>query len=151
MLCLENLPQHLKKRGEGKKKGKGKWEEKDAHGREENIFKCAGEGFQQYHVLETFPSTLKMRGREEKRGEIGRKICAGKGREYFQMCWGRFSLKTFPSTLKMSEREEKDGEGKKNKRGEGLIFKAEIFQIAYLTTCTFQNASASGGKPNDPN
>ena len=42
------------------------------------------------------------------------------------------------------------GRGEEKNQGEGQIFKAEIFQIAYLTTCTFQNASASGGKPHDP-
>ena len=73
--------------------------------------------------LETFPSTLKKKGREEKkrRGEEKRgrgeeKRCAGKGRKYFQRCWGRFStmlcLETFPSTLK------NEGKGrKKRKRG----------------------------------
>ena len=42
------------------------------------------------------------------------------------------------------------GRGEEKNQGEGHIFKAEIFQIAYLTTCTFQNASASGGKSPDP-
>ena len=46
--------------------------------------------------------------------------------------------------------EGKMGRGEEKNQGEGQIFKAEIFQIAYLTTCTFQNASASGGKPHDP-
>ena len=51
---------------EGKKEGKGK--KKDAQGREENIFKGAGEGFQQYYVLKTFPSTLKDEGKGRKKG-----------------------------------------------------------------------------------
>ena len=72
---------------EGKKEGKGK--KKDAQGREENIFKGAGEGFQQYYVLKTFPSTLK--------DEV-------KGRKYFQRRWGRFStmlcLENLPQHLK---------------------------------------------------
>ena len=38
------------------------------------------------------------------------------------------------------------GRGEEKNQGEGHIFKAEIFQIAYLTTCT----SASGGKSPDP-
>ena len=61
---------------EGKKEGKGK--KKDAQGREENIFKGAGEGFQQYYVLKTFPSTLKdeVKGRKKGRGE--EKRCTGK-------------------------------------------------------------------------
>ena len=46
--------------------------------------------------------------------------------------------------------EGKMGRGEEKNQREGQIFKAEIFQIAYLTTCTFQNASASWGKPNDP-
>ena len=78
---------------EGKKEGKGK--KKDAQGREENIFKGAGEGFQQYYVLKTFPSTLKdeVKGRkkgrvEEKRGGGEEKRCTGKGRKYFQRCCG---------------------------------------------------------------
>ena len=73
------------------------------------------------------------------------------GIRYFQKCAGKIFIKNYLQHLKkLSEREEKEGEGKKNNRGEGHISKAEIFQIAYLTTCTFQNASASGGKPNDP-
>ena len=98
-------------------------QKKDAQVREENIFKCAGEGFQQCYVLKTFPSTLKdeVKGRKKRRGEEKRgrgeeKRCAGKGRKYFQRCWGRFStmlcLETFPSTLK------NEGKGrKKRKRG----------------------------------
>ena len=73
------------------------------------------------------------------------------------MCWGRFSLKTFPSNLKKLWEGRKKREGGKEKGGEGekklckdRIFKVEIFQIAYLTTCDNQNASASGGKPLDP-
>ena len=42
------------------------------------------------------------------------------------------------------------GRGERKNQGEGHIFKAEIFQSASLTTCTFQNASASGGKHHDP-
>ena len=60
-----------KKEGEGKKKGerrrkkrkrgrkKGGGEEKDARGREENILKGPGEGFNNVFALKTFPSTLK--------------------------------------------------------------------------------------------
>ena len=34
----------------------------------------------------------RKRGKEvEKRGRWEEKSCAGKGREYFQRCWGRFS------------------------------------------------------------
>ena len=46
-----------KKEEEGKKKGGG--EEKDARGREENILKGPGEGFNNVFALKTFPSTLK--------------------------------------------------------------------------------------------
>ena len=51
---------------------------------------------------------------------------------------------------KKRDRGRKNGESEEKNQGEGHIFKAEIFQIAYLTTCTFQNASASGGKSPDP-
>ena len=46
-------------------------QKKDAQVREENIFKGAGEGFQQCYVLKTFPSTLKdeVKGRKKRRGE----------------------------------------------------------------------------------
>ena len=57
ILCLENLPQHLANDVKGRKEGE--WEEKYVHGREKNIFKCAGEGFPQCYLLKTFPSTLK--------------------------------------------------------------------------------------------
>ena len=40
--------------------------------------------------------------------------------------------------------------GRGENQGEGHIFKAEIFQMAYLTTCTFQNTSASGASPMTP-
>ena len=68
------------------------------------------------YVLKTFPNTLRGKGRKEGRGEEKRgrgeeKRCAGKGRKYFQRCWGRFStmlcLETFPSTLK------NEGKGRK--------------------------------------
>ena len=86
MLCLENLPQHLKKLGEGKTKGemgrkKGRW--KDVQRREKNNY-----------VLKTFPAVEKGKGK--KKGERGRKKCTWKGIEYFQC----YVLKTFPSTLK---------------------------------------------------
>ena len=57
------------RRGEGKKK--------DAQVRGENIFKGAGEGFQQCYVLKTFPSTLKdeVKGIKKRRGE--EKRCTG--------------------------------------------------------------------------
>ena len=69
LLCLENLPQDLKRegkkrrergrkkreRGRKKRRGGGKrvrWEEKRcAKGREENISKGPVEGFQQCHVM----------------------------------------------------------------------------------------------------
>ena len=40
--------------------------------------------------------------------------------------------------------------GEDKNQGEGYIFKTEIFQIIYLTTCTFQNDSASVGKSPGP-
>ena len=49
-----------KREREGKKKA--------AHGREQNIFKGAGESFQQYYVLKTFPTTLKDEGKGRKKG-----------------------------------------------------------------------------------
>ena len=64
-------------RGREEKRGEGK--KKDAQVRKENIFKGAGEGFQQYYVLKTFPSTLKdegkgrKKGKGKKKGERGRK------------------------------------------------------------------------------
>ena len=64
-----------------------------------------------------------MKGEEKRlrlRGE--EKRCAGKGRKYFQRCWGRFSrmlcLETFPSTLKNEGKGRKKGKGKR-KEGEG--------------------------------
>ena len=48
-------------------------------GKGKSIFKGAGEGFQQYYVLKTFPSTLKdegkgrKKGKGKKKGERGRK------------------------------------------------------------------------------
>ena len=58
----------------------------------------------------------RKRGRgEEKRGRGEENNCAGKGREYFQRCWGRFSImlchETFPGTLK------NEGKGRKNRKG----------------------------------
>ena len=96
-----NIHVTSEKRGRGEEKKEGEGKKKAVQGREESIFKGAGEGFQQCYVLKTFPSTLKNEGKGEKRGEMGRKICTGKGREYFQMYWGRFSFQTFPSTLKI--------------------------------------------------
>ena len=127
---MKTFPSTLKDEGKGRKKGKGKKkvervQKKHVQVREENIFKGAGEGFQQCYVLKTFPSTLKdeVKGRkkgrgEEKRGRGEEKRCAGKGRKYFQRCWGRFStmlcLETFPSTLKKwREGKKKEEEGKK--------------------------------------
>ena len=76
--------------------------------REENIFKCAGEGFQQCYVLKTFPSTFKdeVKGRKKRRGEEkegkgkkkdaqGREENAFKGAgEGFQQC---YALKPSPA------------------------------------------------------
>ena len=100
-----------KKEGKGKKKV-GKRKTKGGEGKKL--------GFQQCYVLKTFPSTLKDegKGRKKMKGEEKRlrlrgeeKRCAGKGRKYFQRCWGRFStmlcLETFPSTLK------NEGKGRK--------------------------------------
>jgi hypothetical protein len=61
MLCLETFPSTLKKREGKKKRGEGKKKEgegkkKDAQGREENIFKGAGEGFQQCYALKPSPA-----------------------------------------------------------------------------------------------
>ena len=66
ILCLENLPQHIKKmrgREENRrwKEKRGRGEEEKMRGREENIFIGAGEGFQICYVLETF-----NKGKEEK-------------------------------------------------------------------------------------
>ena len=63
-----------RKRGRGEEKGwerkkkEGEGKKKDAQGSEESIFKGAGEGFQQYYVLKTFPSTLKDEGKGRKKG-----------------------------------------------------------------------------------
>ena len=59
-------------RGREEKEGEGK--KKDEQGREENIFKCAGEGFQQCYVLKTFPSTLKDEGKGRKKLRMEGKI-----------------------------------------------------------------------------
>ena len=52
-------------RGREEKRGEGK--NKDAQVRKENIFKGAGEGFQQCYALKPSPAPWKMKGREEKR------------------------------------------------------------------------------------
>ena len=44
-------------------------------GREENIFKGAGEGFQQCYVLKIFPSTLKNEGEGRKKRKGKKKRC----------------------------------------------------------------------------
>ena len=80
---MKTLPSTLKDEGKEEKKGKRKGKKKDAQGREEDIFKGAGECFQQFYALKPSPAPLKMRGREEK-GEGEEKRCAGKGRKYFQ-------------------------------------------------------------------
>ena len=121
-MCWARFSLKLSERKE--KEGEGK--KKDAQGREKHIFKDAGEGFQQCYALKPSPAPWKIRGRESKREReenVLGKIFRGEG---------------------------KMGRGEEKNQGEGQIFKAEIFQIAYLTTCTFQNASASGGKPHDP-
>ena len=58
------------------------------HGREENIFKGAGEGFQQFYVL-TFPSILKNERKEEEKDMQGREENIFKG--------GSTMLKPFPA------------------------------------------------------
>ena len=55
------------KRERGEEKGERGEEIKPLQGREENIFKCAGEGFQQCYVLKTFPTTLKDGGKGRKK------------------------------------------------------------------------------------
>ena len=62
---LKTFPSTLKNEENGRKKGKRK--KKDAQGREELIFKGAGEGFQQCYALKTLPGTLKNEGKGRKR------------------------------------------------------------------------------------
>ena len=97
-------------------------EEKYVRGREENIWKDPGEGFNNVIVLKTFPSTLKMRGRgekkgkgEEKRGKGEEKDAQGREKhifkgagEGFQQC---YALKPSPAPWKIRRREEKRGRG----------------------------------------
>ena len=89
-------------------------------GREENIFKGAGEGFQQFYVL-TFPSILKNERKEEE------KRYAGKGRKYFQMWFN--NVETFPSTLKNEGRGRKRGNGKKEIIREGKRIFSSVLVI----------------------
>ena len=79
---------------EGKKEGKGK--KKDAQGREENIFKGAGEGFQQYYVLKTFPSTLKDEVKGRKKRERGRKKMRREGKKIFSKVLGKVFNNVMP-------------------------------------------------------
>ena len=46
---------------------------------------------------------------------------------------------------KKRDRGRKSGESEEKNQGEGHIFKAEIFQIVYLTTCTFKMLQLQGG------
>ena len=60
----------------------------------------------------------KKRDRGRKRERVEEKSCAGKGREYFQRCWGRFStmlcLENLPQHLKNERKgRKKKGNGKK--------------------------------------
>ena len=58
----------------------------------ESIFKGAGEGFQQYYVLKTFPSTLKDEGKgrnkkgKKKEREGKNKAAHGREENIFQRC-----------------------------------------------------------------
>jgi len=66
------------------------------------------------------PCIKRKKGEGKKKKGEGKKRCAGKGRKYFQRCWGRFStmlcLETFPCTLK------NEGKGrKKRERGRKKI------------------------------
>ena len=81
------------------------------------FFQVNGEGFQDityaWRAKRRERWRKRERGRKKGRGE--EKRCAGKGKKYFQRCWGRFStmlcLETFPSTLK------NEGKGRKRERG----------------------------------
>ena len=72
-----------------------------------------------------------MRGRAEKRERVQKKRCAGKGRKYFQMCWGRFStvlcVENLPQHLKRwGEGKKKEERGrKKRERGRKKMCREE--------------------------
>ena len=90
VIVLKNLPQHLKNVGKGRKKG-----EKDVRGEGKRIF--WGRPWRRFstmqcYALKTFPNTLRMKAREEKKGERKKKEGKGKkkdvqGRE--DLGWGR--------------------------------------------------------------
>ena len=71
MLCLENLPQHLKKLAEVKKKGT-MGRKNMCGGREENIFKSVGEGFQPSYIFHSIKNKMRGRGRKKIRKEAKR-------------------------------------------------------------------------------
>ena len=64
--------------------------------REENIFKGAGEGFQQCYVLKTFPSTLKDEVKGRKKRERGRKKMRREGKKIFPKVLGKVFNNVMP-------------------------------------------------------
>ena len=71
-------------------------QKKDAQVREENIFKGAGEGFQQCYVLKTFPSTLKDEVKGRKKRERGRKKMRREGKKIFSKVLGKVFNNVMP-------------------------------------------------------
>ena len=116
-----------------------------------------------------------MRWREEKRGRGEEKRCAGKGRKYFQRCWGRFSTMLCLETLeKWREGKKKDAQGREwwlvilkmlqLFKILQLIWQLVLFKMLQLQGANpmtpievksqqliiFKNASASGASPLTP-
>ena len=99
LLCLENLPQHLKR--EGKKRQRGRKKISEGKGRE--YFKRSWERFSTMpcYVLKTFPSTMKNEGKGRKKGKGKKKDAQGREEnifkgagEGFQQC---YALKPSPA------------------------------------------------------
>ena len=116
-----------------------------------------------------------MRWREGKRGRGEEKGCAGKGRKYFQRCWGRFSTMLCLETLdKWREGKKKDAQGREwwlvilkmlqLFKILQLIWQLVLFKMIQLQGANpmtpievksqqliiFKNASASGASPLTP-
>ena len=116
-----------------------------------------------------------MRWREEKRGRGEEKRFAGKGRKYFQRCWGRFSTMLCLETLdKWREGKKKDAQGREwwlvilkmlqLFKILQLIWQLVLFKMLQLQGANpmtpievksqqliiFKNASASGASPLTP-
>ena len=84
LLCLENLPQDLKREGKKrrergrKKRERGRKKMREGKGRE--YFKRSWGGFSTMpcYVLKTFPSTLKNEGKGRKKGKRKKKDAQGR-------------------------------------------------------------------------